>query len=53
MRTASIRTRYRARTKRSLCRGKSKSKCGKVRGCEYTKKTCRKKHNKKLKIHLL
>lgn len=54
MRTSSFRRGYAARTKRSLCSGKRKSKCSRVRGCEYvrgTKKSyCRKRHSRKLKL---
>jgi len=57
MRTGSFRARYRARTKRSLCAGKNKTKCSKVRGCKYvkgaTKSYCRKQHSKKVKISTL
>lgn len=57
MRTASFKARYRARTKRSLCSGKSKTKCNKVRGCKYIKGTkksyCRKQRSKKVKISTL
>lgn len=57
MRTGSFKARYRARTKRSLCSGKSKTKCNKVRGCKYIKGTkrsyCRKQSSKKVKISTL
>lgn len=57
MRTGSFRARYKARTKRSLCKGKSKTKCARVRGCKYvkhgTKSYCRKQTHKKVKISTL
>jgi len=57
MRTGSFKARYRARTKRSLCAGKNKTKCSKVRGCKYvkgaTKSYCRKQRSKKVKISTL
>ncbi len=57
MRTASFRRKYRTRVKRSLCAGKTKTKCNKVRGCNYikgaTKSYCRKQHSKKVKISTL
>ncbi len=57
MRTGSFKARYRARTKRSLCSGKTKSRCNKVRGCKYIKSVkrsyCRKQHSKKVKISTL
>lgn len=57
MRTGSFKARYRARTKRSLCSGKPKTKCSKVRGCKFVKGTkkgyCRKQHSKKVKISTL
>lgn len=57
MRTASFKAKYRARTKKSLCSGKSKTKCNKVRGCEYVKGSkksyCRKQRSKKVKLSTL
>lgn len=57
MRTGSFKARYRARTKRSLCTGKAKSRCNKVRGCQYIKGSkrsyCRKQRSKKVKISTL
>jgi len=54
MRTGSFRKRYRTRAKRSLCAGKSKTKCNRVRGCKYVKSGkksyCRKQTHKKIKI---
>lgn len=57
MRTGSFKARYRARTKRSLCSGKSKTKRNKVRGCKFIKSAkksyCRKQHSKKVKMSTL
>lgn len=40
---------YRARIKKSLCRGKTAKKCKKVKGCKHAsgtkRKFCRKRHS--------
>ena len=54
MRTASFRKNYYKRTKRSLCSGKRKTKCNRVRGCKYVKGAkksyCRKQSRKKVNV---